>query len=66
LNPDDAPIIRAHDLGLDRNRALFDYYAQRQPQRTVYLYDRARRSLVELGNVSDLAHRFPVTRPAAP
>jgi hypothetical protein len=64
VNPDDAPIIRAHDLGLERNRELFDYYAKRQPARTVYLYDRASRNLVELGNVVDLARRFPVTKPA--
>jgi hypothetical protein len=38
INPDDALIIRAHDLGVDRDRELFDYYAQRQPQRAVYLY----------------------------
>jgi hypothetical protein len=63
VNPDDAPIIRAHDLGVSRNRELFDYYAKRQPDRTVYLYDRASRTLVTLGNVVELARRFPVTRP---
>ena len=61
VNPDDAPIVRAHDLGLERNRELFDYYAKRQPNRTVYLYDRARRTLVPLGNVGDLARRFPTS-----
>jgi hypothetical protein len=29
--PDDAPIIRAHDLG-ERNAELFRYYAARKPQ----------------------------------
>jgi hypothetical protein len=62
--PDDAPIIRAHDLGRDRDRALFAYYARKQPNRTVYLYDRASRALVPLGNVVELAKRFPATVPA--
>jgi hypothetical protein len=59
--PDDAAIIRAHDLG-ERNRELFAYYAARQPQRTVYLYDRAARRLITLGNVVDLAQQFPETQ----
>jgi hypothetical protein len=56
LYPDDAPIIRAHDRG-DANIALYRYYAERQPQRIVYLYDRADDSLTELGNVVDLSRR---------
>ena len=56
-NPDDAPIIRAHDLGPQRNQKLFDYYAARQPQRFVYLYDRSSRTLLPLGNVAELAGR---------
>ena len=59
--PDDAQIIRAHDLGVERDRELFDYYARRQPDRTVYLYDRSSRTLVTLGNVAELAKRFPLT-----
>jgi hypothetical protein len=54
-NPDDARIIRAHDLGPARNAVLFQYYANRQPNRTVYLFDRATASLTSLGNVRDLA-----------
>ncbi len=64
LNPDDAPIIRAHDLGPQRDRQLIDYYAQRQPDRTLYLYDRATRRLTTLGNVVALSRYFtspPVT-----
>ena len=61
VNPDDAPIIRAHDLGVERDRELFDYYAKRQPARTVYLYDRTSRQMVTLGNVAELAQRFPVS-----
>jgi len=64
LWPDDAPIIRAHDLGVERDRELFDYYAKRQPQRNVFLYDRATRTLASLGSVVDLARRFPATQPA--
>lgn len=58
--PDDAPIIRAHDLGVQRDRELFDYYAEHQPRRNVFLYDRASRTLAPLGNVTELARRFPV------
>jgi hypothetical protein len=47
--PDDAPIIRAHDLG-SRNVELFRYYAEHQPQRTFYLFDR--------GNPNDPLHRL--------
>jgi hypothetical protein len=60
VNPDDAPIIRAHDLGVAKDRELFAYYAQRQPQRTVYLFDRASRQLVRLGKVTELLP--PTTR----
>jgi hypothetical protein len=60
VNPDDAPIIRAHDLGVERDRELFDYYAKRQPARTVYLYDRASHQLATLGNVAELSQRFPI------
>ena len=31
--PDDSPIVRAHDLGRERNLELLKYYAERQPQR---------------------------------
>lgn len=37
--PDDALIVRARDLGDERNWKLFRYYAQRQPDRTFYIYD---------------------------
>jgi hypothetical protein len=47
--PDDAPIIRAHDLNTDvsaignpgdLDRPLYDYYARIDPKRVFYLYDR--------------------------
>ncbi|MGA2498860.1 MAG: glycosyltransferase family 39 protein, partial [Tepidisphaeraceae bacterium] len=36
--PDDAPVIKAHDLGA-RNIEIYRYYAQRQPQRMFYRFD---------------------------
>jgi hypothetical protein len=53
--PDDARIVRAHDLGPTQNAKLFRYYASIQPQRIVYLYDRGWDTLTRLGNVKDLA-----------
>lgn len=53
--PDDAAIVRAHDLG-DRNIEIFQYYAQHQPQRVFYLYDRSDGSLKRLGRATELAH----------
>ena len=50
-------------MELERNRELFDYYAMRQPDRSVYLYDRASRQMTRLGNVVELSRRFPVTAP---
>jgi hypothetical protein len=46
--PDNAPIIKAHDLGKEKNIQLFRYYAQRQPRRRFYLYDRATQRLTRL------------------
>ena len=56
--PDDAPIIRAHDLG-PRNHEIFDYYARVSPQRTFYLFDfellkQKKDPLVELGTAQQL------------
>jgi hypothetical protein len=63
-NPDDAPIVRAHDRSPEQNRLLFRHYAEDQPERRVYLVDRAR--LTEagyrpqyLGRVSELAAERP-------
>jgi 4-amino-4-deoxy-L-arabinose transferase-like glycosyltransferase len=53
--PDDAPIIRAHDLGPARNQELFDYYARTQPDRTIYSYDNRRgEPLMRLGKADEL------------
>jgi len=37
--PDDAMIVRARDLGPEKNHDLFEYYARRQPDRVFYIYD---------------------------
>ncbi len=39
--PDDARLILAHDLGPDRDREIFAYYARVQPDRTFYRFNRA-------------------------
>ena len=52
--PDDAPIVRAHDLG-ERNREIFAYYARVQPDRTFYLFDRKTKVLTPLGPAPALA-----------
>lgn len=56
--PDDAPIIRAHDLG-PRNHEIFAYYAKTQPQRTFYRFDAAnvkqgKDPLTRLGTAEEL------------
>jgi hypothetical protein len=56
--PDDANVIRAHDLG-DKNVELFKYYVQRQPSRWVYLYTLRDGTLVDLGPVTKLAAGSP-------
>jgi hypothetical protein len=57
--PDDARHVRAHDLG-DRNVELYRYYAARQPDRVVWLYDRASDRLRPLGPVTELATNPPI------
>ena len=54
--PDDARIIRAHDLG-ERNIELLRYYAKLQPGRVIWRYDRGSGELTRLGAVGDLAGR---------
>jgi 4-amino-4-deoxy-L-arabinose transferase-like glycosyltransferase len=60
-SPDDAPIIRAHDLG-SRDAELIDYYGQRQPDRTIYRFDWRRGSLQRLGKAGELRERLPAAR----
>ena len=54
VNIDDAPIIKAHDLGTARNTEIIRYYAERQPNRRVYLCDRTTRTLTDLGPAGTL------------
>ena len=63
--PDDARVIRAQDLGV-RDPELYAYYAQRQPTRVVYRYDRLDESLVRLGVVADLANEATTTTTTRP
>jgi hypothetical protein len=63
-NPDDAPIVRAHDRSQEQNRLLFRHYADQQPDRRVYLIDRSRVTEAGyhpqyLGRVGELAVRTP-------
>jgi dolichyl-phosphate-mannose-protein mannosyltransferase len=55
--PDDARIIRAHDLGAENIR-LFQYYARTQPDRVIYLYDRDGDTLTRLGTPADAARSY--------
>src|SRR5690606_26263413 len=51
--PDDALVIRAHDLG-EKNVELIEYYVRTQPQRHLYLLDRGRGRLWYFGSVADV------------
>lgn len=66
---DDNPIIYAHDLGPAKNGELLRYYAQLQPQRHVYHYDRITRLWAPGGTVVEELKRLkatlPTTTPAA-
>ena len=53
-NPDDSPVIRAHDLG-QRNAEIYRYYAMQNPPRFFYRYDLSTGDLVELGDARNLA-----------
>jgi 4-amino-4-deoxy-L-arabinose transferase-like glycosyltransferase len=58
--PDDASIIRAHDLGA-RDTEIIEYYGRTQPDRNVYLVDRAELPDLQahmIGKAGDLAKRI--------
>lgn len=57
--PFDARVIRAHDLGAERDVKLFDYLAQHDPSREVWLLDRLNYELTRLGRVDELRGRSP-------
>lgn len=50
--PDEAKVIRAHDLG-PLNEEIFGYYAQRQPRRFFYRYDERTRTLQSMGRAGE-------------
>jgi hypothetical protein len=52
--PDEAVVIRAHDLG-ERNGELFGYYGKIQPQRAIYRYDPAADKAEYLGTAREQA-----------
>jgi hypothetical protein len=52
--PDNAGVIRAHDLG-SRNIEIIRYYAARQPRRYFYIYDEKTAEVIPLGWASDLS-----------
>jgi hypothetical protein len=58
LWPDDAPLIRAHDLG-DRNIELFRYFASHAPDRMIYRFSRKTGDVQPLGRAIDLAKASP-------
>lgn len=60
--PDDAPIIRAHDLG-PRNGEIIRYYARSQPQRMFYLFDAASRQLIPIGRAAALGAELDRGKP---
>lgn len=55
--PDDARIIRAHDLGA-RDAEIIEYYGRVQPERNVYFVDRADLQVHSLGTARELAARL--------
>jgi hypothetical protein len=62
---DDNPIVFAHDLG-ERNIELLRYYNERQPQRSVYRYNRLARRLVPHGSVASELQRLEKLRAQHP
>jgi 4-amino-4-deoxy-L-arabinose transferase-like glycosyltransferase len=52
--PDDAEVVRAHDVGAKENAKLVAYYANLSPRRWVYIYDKSTRQLRSLGWASSV------------
>jgi 4-amino-4-deoxy-L-arabinose transferase-like glycosyltransferase len=63
--PDDAPIVKALDLG-ERDGEIIRYYAKLQPDREFFLYDFADDSMTRLGNVKGLATQSSPVPPRPP
>lgn len=65
--PDDQDIVRAHDLGDARNIEIVRYYAEHQPDRVFYRFDRSTMTLSPpLGTakqlLAEMQQRGPTTR----
>jgi hypothetical protein len=65
--PDDQEIVRAHDFGDGRNIQIVQYYAEHQPDRVFYRFDRATMTLSPpLGTarqlLAEMQQRGPTTR----
>jgi hypothetical protein len=54
--PDNAEIIRAHDLA-NENQKIFNYYAQHQPKRFFYRFDERDRTIQPLGTAKELGEK---------
>jgi hypothetical protein len=63
--PDDAPLIRVHNLGPVKNLELLEYYARRQPERRFYSVDRRDLSIQYLGQAGQLWEQVLASRRAA-
>jgi hypothetical protein len=55
--PDDAEVIRAHDLG-PRDVELVEYYAKHQPERVLFIWDQKLDEVRRIGAVGDLARQL--------
>ena len=55
--PDDAEVIRAHDLD-SRDRELIDYYGKSQPERVLFIWDQKRDELRRIGEMGELARQL--------
>jgi hypothetical protein len=63
--PDDAPIVKAQDLGPERDGEIIRYYTRVQPERNFYLVDRGLGELkaIPLGTARELAAKLPMLPP---
>lgn len=57
VRPEDSPVARVQDLGPARNRELYAFFAEREPERNVYLFDRHSQRLTRLGTARELLDR---------
>ncbi|CAN5664723.1 hypothetical protein BH09PLA1_BH09PLA1_09840 [soil metagenome] len=65
-NPLDAAIIRAQDLGDERNRQIIEFFATHRPATNFYRFDRGKRQLQSLGTAAHLFSELPAHPATAP